>query len=1316
MSGTFREKISNIFGWLSTSARVSWHITRWVVIFVAVAVLAANVLGWALYSRGYFHNLIESEGERFLSGFTEVEVVIGDVSGNLWSGITLNDIIIGNGPSIEDDGIAIRAEELRVHYNPLKLLTGKIVIDRVYLEGGEVNLLRDPDGTINLARIFDDEDDGPSDPNFYLELSHIELNDVDYYMDVGSPLHDFTDIHIETALTVVGSTVFLDIGDCSCYLPEYNQWLPSFGNGGMTINSRRVMFRKVKVESPTTNIICSGEIKNNDDGPTELDLEFAIEPMDIGECLSGVMDIPPDIYGAGRYRGRLYGADNALIQEGRLEISDGYAFGFPVNDFNAEYAFDISNETLSVEEAQGRIANTFAQAYGTVYLPAGGVPSYSIEAYLENVDVGSFIGNEDLASDVDAIVSVYGTGIDEGATIALSAEVGPGRFGPAQIDGALVEMNVAGDNLFFDRVDIAIGEGTAAFTGGFSSSDLELAIAAEDIPLDRLSFPGLDEELSGALSCEGYVYGNPAYPSFDGEIVGSGIRISDIYMDSVRAEGIWDELGSENNANARIFFWDADVFGIPIATGTADIAASDEYIAIDRGRFEFSPGRYIHFAALLNTEEKNFTLTDGGYVFPGGEIALADTWTAEFAGERVVFGGANAVYGSAYINLSGWVEPRNGLFDADLVCGEMPIGDLWPVSGDFYYDGTVRRLDIHGEGKLESPSVTAGLLLEDIYLNDEHLESVETKAVLENDTVTVHRLDVISAGGALYAAGVFPAGILGGSTEGAVDINVAASDFDIGIVNAFSDTDVFDGGTVSGAVVLYGPVKSPAVDLELYFAGLEKDAVRFDNAIVDINYSDGLATISDISLSNNGKTMLDIYGEAAFDLNHVMLHDELADGPLNVNITLDGLELSVANLASDEFLITGGGLYGGFDLTGSIHEPVLDGAGEVRNCTGIIRFLRSEVSNLNGDFTVDNNVLVVKDDNPMTCKIDGGDAFFSGVLNTDGLIPTDLNVRLTAQDYLVKIIPGMHAKGDIEIYRLSGPLDSPYIEGKFTVKSGLVTIPFTTNDSATYGEPVGDDGIDYKFTVVTDGEIWLRNASADILLDVDMEVSSKNGELQLTGEMNSIRGTYYFLQRDFFIDEAEIIFTGDSGLNPTLDIIGHNYIRGEDEYGDPEIITMEIGVTGKTDDINIRLSCSDYPYLEQKDLMIMLAMNITWAEYQNMSKGDIAAQESKDFVRRMAEKELARLLRRGTGLDYLHFETTSREEETEVEVKVGHFITGNLFVAYTGKYEDKPGAYEMEHAFEAEYQLIKRFYLVGETFHEEGEQRFGSSIKYKMKY
>ncbi|MCP4231802.1 MAG: hypothetical protein GY771_16865 [bacterium] len=1311
------DKIKGILRSLGITVRAIWDVARWLFLLTALIVIAGGVLGWALYSRGYFHDAIEREGVRFLTDFTDVEVRFGGVSGDLISGVVIRDVVFGNGPNIEEDGVAIRVEELRIKYNPLKLLTGKIIINSVYLQGGEVNLLRDPDGRINLARIFGEEEKKPPDPNFYLEISHIELDDVDYIMDIGAPMRDFEELHLETSLTVVRDTVFLDIGDCSCYLPEYNQWLPSFGNGNMTINDRRITFRKVKIESPTTSIICSGAIVNKGEEASEMNLEFVADPIDIGECLSGVMDIPPDVYGVGRYRGKLYGTGEELVQEGRLEIERGYAFGFPLRDFNAEYDFDIANETLLIKEAEGRISDTYTQAYGTVYLPVDGTPMYQVEGYIENLDVGGFTGNDDLSSDVDALVSVSGYGFGDSPSLAIFGEIGPGRIGPVDIDGALVNLNVVGDELFFEQADVAIGEGTASLVGGFSGADIELQITGEDIPLDRFSFEGLDEGLSGVVSLDGYIYGNPAFPSFDGDIIGSDVRLGkDVYLGSARAEGVWSELGAANEGSARLYFWDAEVYGVPFSNGSADIASSREFVAIDGGRVEFTRDRYFRFSALFNSDESSLTVNEGGYVFPGGELVLANPWSADFSGNRITFGGGNAVYGDGYVDLSGWVEPERGAFDVYLLSENMPVGDLFPPTGDFYYDGILIRGEIRGEGNFKSPDITAEFLVEDVYLNNEYLETVKAKAVLEKDIVMVHRLEVVSGSGELYGAGVFPIGVLSGSAEGEVDINVAADSFDITVVNAFTETDIIDAGTVSGMVLLSGPVESPETKVELSFDGIVKDTVSYDWAIVELNYVDDLITIEEISIFNGSERALNLSGRAAFDLGYTITNKEPADGPLNIDVELDGLGLSVLNLSSDEFLITDGGIYGDFGLTGSIREPLLNGDGVIRDGGGIIRFLRSEIRNLNGRFTVDDNVFTVASENPMYCSIDEGDMVFSGTLATERLTPTELDMELTAKDYLVKIIPGVRAMGDIEVYRISGPLDSPYIEGLFVVKNGLITMPFASEDRGTYGEPTGEDGINFKFDVVTDGELWLRNSTADILLDADMEVSSENGEIRFAGELNSIRGTYYFLKRDFFIDEADIIFTGEPELNPVLNITGHNFIRGVDEDDDPETITVEIYVTGRTDDIAIQLYCPDYPHLEQKDLMIMLAMDITWAEYQNMSKGDIAAKESKEYVRRMAEKELARLVRRGTGLDYLHFETASREEETEIEVKVGHFVTDDLFVAYTGTYEEKPGAKELEHAFETEYRLVKRFYLVGETFNEEGKQRFGTSIKYKMKY
>jgi autotransporter translocation and assembly factor TamB len=251
--------------------------------------------------------------------------------------------------------------------------------------------------------------------------------------------------------------------------------------------------------------------------------------------------------------------------------------------------------------------------------------------------------------------------------------------------------------------------------------------------------------------------------------------------------------------------------------------------------------------------------------------------------------------------------------------------------------------------------------------------------------------------------------------------------------------------------------------------------------------------------------------------------------------------------------------------------------------------------------------------------------------------------------------------------------------------------------------------------------LWLRNKSANIELEADVTARRVNGVTTYTGLLQARRGYYYFLQRDFTVARADISFTGTEQLDPILDLEATRTIHGMKADSYPAVITIHVTGTLREPVIELSYESGGAPVgLTQDEILILLALDITKEDYDELSSDVIASKESVDYLRRYAEAEVARAVRAGTGLEVFQMDSnllSGAQEQPFAEVTVGQHLTAGLYVSYTGRYEENtPGTSSLTHAAEVDYELRRDFYLVGSTYEDAGSQHYGLGVRFMKKY
>ncbi len=1314
MAGFLKRALSTTWDALRILLRLALVLLRAFGLAALIVSLAAFALIFALYGSGYFHKLVDFAVEKYTGRYTRTECYVGRVEGPLLTGLDIYDFAIANGPSLERDGAALVIDEIHVRYNPLHFIMRDAIIDRVHCVRPRLILKEDPDGRMNLDRIF-----GPKAPpkgkGVYFEIIDVYLEDAYFRMFVGSPLSEFSDADIECTFTKARGAVFIDLRHCSCYLPEFGQRVPHFGSGSLAINDRRMHFSGVDAASRDTRIRTDGVIKFEPE--TYLDLRFEADPVDFGEVLQGVFDDPPDVFGRGRYSGSLTGPVDRLVQQGTLTVDGAYAYGFDLRDAFAYYDMNVAARQVRLRGFEGRVNETPTYCEMTIDY-SNDRPVYWGSARMLRLDLAEYIQSDYFETDVDARFQFSGAGLAaDDYVIDLALRLGPGRLGPLTIDGGSADIRYSLSRVYIMGLFLQLGGGGDFFVKGSADPEaLDLEVQARLIPLERFGEGREWRKLEGLASFEGRISGPYQHPSFEGSVVLKDLAYERFAAGTARAEGYWRNVGADDNAQIRVMAWDITAGPIALARAYGDVEAAEGVYSVRNGYLERADGDNARFDLSYDSPSGRMELTSFNLDLGETEGELTRPLVVSREGDRAVISGGVLRLRGGEISLGGSFGLDGGPLDLQAEGRGIPLDELLPAGTGPPLAGTLDDLRLGVGGTTETPSFYAELSASNLMVGRQPIDYVQGEASYEGGRLIIPGIVAGLAGGTLRASSYLPLSALAGEGDEPLDVTLRFSKFKLAALTDLYREGLADEGYVDGVITATGTGSSPTVRGNFLLSEARWGGVYFAKGRADFTYHDGAVTIREISLSEQQLPNVLITGKIPLDVRKKK--GEPLAGDISLRADFIDLDLRSFNPLTEEVLITGGKVRGRLEVSGAYRDPIFAGRLEIMEGEGVARPLRSSFSNLSGVIEARGDSVVVSPEAALSFGLDEGGGRAWGSISFKALRPEEIDLSVSLEKYVVRAVRGVQAQGDIEA-RVSGPVDRLRATADVKLSSGLITIDFG-EESQGGGPSAG--GMDYEIHVAAPGNLWLRNKDAEIELEADITIRKEGNVTVYAGELHARRGYYYFLKRDFAVERADIIFTGTEELNPVIDLRAKRAIRAV-RPGNADAVVY-VDVTGTMQEPEITLSyelASGQPVgLAQDEIMKVLALDVTWEDYNDLSSSELASKGSSDYVRHYAEAEVARAVRRETGVDVFEFDANvfrGEQQNPYAEFTIGQHLTHDLFVSYTGKYsEDVLGGTELEHAAEVDYEIKRDLYMVGSTFEDEGSQRYGLGLRFIHKY
>ncbi len=443
--------------------------------------------------------------------------------------------------------------------------------------------------------------------------------------------------------------------------------------------------------------------------------------------------------------------------------------------------------------------------------------------------------------------------------------------------------------------------------------------------------------------------------------------------------------------------------------------------------------------------------------------------------------------------------------------------------------------------------------------------------------------------------------------------------------------------------------------------------LKFSNNIFDIRAEKiNFQEISNAALTTSGK-----YINKKIDIDSLTITDTenqklSVNGFISPHYSELQLELTNTRARSLQFLKRflknpSGRINGKVNFKGNIEKFDLSGELLVKQAGFVIPIISSRFDSVSGRIIFKENKLIFRDAKGLVSSTRGGKSLPTAPVYAGGFVKLqpkfrvrDFKYELSFKNAPVQYLPFAFGigSGNFTIGMKNGIM---FYNGNITLKEAIIPIDFGTKLATNHTETKREWRMNLKLKAERD--IWLRNKSADIEFGGDLYLIKGKGPLSISGNLESKRGHFYWLNHTLDVTRGRITFIPQEIVDPELDVWAQMNTRQG-----TKIILHFFGPVSEP----IFEFFTDPPgqYSEQ-DILTYLNLNITWEELDKIKQGEYVGKILPGSIISWLESDVSRRIRKYTGFDYFRIETPLFEADEKTRVTVGKYISRNLFITYT---------------------------------------------------
>ncbi len=1223
-----------------------------ITIGIFFSVLILLVIGAFFFTQTeYFRTLVRRTAESIVSSSTGQTFSIGKLEGNFFYNIKLEDVSF----RVENENF-VSVKEISVNYSLPQMLDGtmlfsKVVpVDKISISGVDVNLVKYGDGSWNFGKIGSgkdkdkkkDEEEKPP-PDWSVILSDLLLKDAEITLDdreskkVSKYLIHETDLSAK--LINITEKMEIDLRNADFDAPSEDISVMGLSTKAMytgdtaEIDNFRVLFNEaeIKLEAQAENLKNNPKVSFNasahdyvlkDIGTFNLETEGEgefVSPKDIRAEMS--VKIPEsEVYGK-----KLTGSLAKITMSGtRVELGEG--------DIKTE----LGDVLLSGNADLSRL------------IAKEGSNSFSLKLSLKDVKTTEIFTllEEKADTKTEAIYTQLGAVLNA----SLEAEGSWVEFGDLTAKGKIENLEIkgkeAGDLKLTGDIDYSKSALGMDIKSSLQKVDLGTILSNENLTSDITS----DLNIKGTIPLEGDIIQQTSV-SVIGEISPSSIFNLNL------KEGDIDVTYEKELLDVKTLSLKGDSFNFNVENGSVGTKGMDLGYKLEVGDLGL-------ISAFVSDTEFSGSLKAEGEVT--GEIkkpkvtieALASDIAVneDFAAESVKIDGEGVIDLEnpelrAEINAVNAMikgkEFSSIVLDADSEGKAINLNAKIIENDQFNYEINTTLADLSSEEKnIEISSIK-------LNLEDTKLANREKIAI----TVAPKRLVVDSFN--LYYNDTSVIADARIHYDGTLDTDLKLSNLNLDDVTKALEFATPVQGAISANINVMGTMEVPQINANITTRDLAYQEFKNDYVSLDLSYLNRNMNLKFL-ITNNNATVMQAQGNANVDLNFKELGENIKDATFNLTVSSSGVDLSPLASISEEIEKSEGMLVVDLKASGSVEDPSVNGQLSLKDAVFKIQSLGNELDITNAQIEMQGKKGILRQLEIASGK-NGGGATFEGEID---LATLAYNLKGNMNNFLIKPQRiSANLSGDIDVKGQGNKIEAA---GNITLLKSRITIPeeeekqieeikFTDEDKDEFAVGNGDEEDFFKDNVALDLQVrmrrnnWVKGRGANIELKGNLDIDKEFGEeVRITGDINTVRGTYETLGKLFRIEQGRVSFSGAPEINPNLDITALYRVSDVQIY-------INITGTGKAPEIKLT---SDPP-MQETDIVSYLVFG---APSDQISSGDRSAISgvATGIAGGIAAAQLERLLGDRLSPDVLSVAGGTNGPQIEV----GKYVTRDLYIAY----------------------------------------------------
>lgn len=524
-------------------------------------------------------------------------------------------------------------------------------------------------------------------------------------------------------------------------------------------------------------------------------------------------------------------------------------------------------------------------------------------------------------------------------------------------------------------------------------------------------------------------------------------------------------------------------------------------------------------------------------------------------------------------------------------------------------------------------------------------------------------------------------------------------------------------GMLSFRSELGGLAGNPEFDGVLSIGNARFSGVPFDSLGMDIQYrhDDDQIGFSGTGISRQNR-VLDFSALLPFKIDlralEIILPDD--DDELFVELSTNDFNLALFNdfVDRDQIRQIEGRLNGRVELTGPI--AALEPRGDMMLSRGAVRVVQAgiTITEINSLLRISPDVVTLEQ---FTMRSGPGRVTGSGTVALQNLEPGNIDLQFRGRQFRAANTSEYNAIVDFDS-RLRGTTAEPRLEGSLSFLSGFVNLQNFGDRAIETVELEDEEPADpfqlyenmaIEMDVNFRRQFFIRNRQ---FLDMEIELGGqvdllkeKDGELQMFGTVEGVRGFARPLGRNFTIDEAQVTFTGPVD-NPELNV--RTVYRPPQAQMDVEIYYV---IEGFVQDPQFRFESE--PQMELQDIISYTVFGRPFYELESWeqvvagsgggpSAADVALDVLLDRVEMLAAQRL--------GIDVVQIDNSRTGSNSNTSILTGWYMNRRTFFAVINEVSANPKT-----LFLLEYLLQENLELI---ITQGDDPRQGVDLRWKFDY